>query len=109
MTLSTAQAAITVLALALGSLVARFLPPLIFPNGKPHPKIIDELTPMIPPAVIGLLVVYSLKSIDFSSGTHGIPELISAAVVAVLHFWKKNMLLSIIVGTACYMILIRVI
>lgn len=109
MTLSTTQAAITVLALALGSLVARFLPPLIFPNGKPHPKIIDELTPMIPPAVIGLLVVYSLKGIDFSSETHGIPELISAAVVAVLHFWKKNMLLSIIVGTACYMILIRII
>ena len=109
MKLNTFQIIITVLALAVGSWTMRFLPPILFRNGKKHPKMIDELTPLIPPAVIGLLTVYSLKVIDFTSGSHGIPEIISVALVAVLQLLRKNMLLSIIAGTACYMILIRVI
>lgn len=109
MTLTPLQTFIMILALAAGSAVMRFLPPLLFRNGKAYPKLIDELTPMIPPAVIGLLVVYSLKDIRLTSGNHGLPELISAAVVALLHLWRKNMLLSVIAGTAAYMILSRVI
>ena len=109
MTMTPVQTFIMVLALAAGSAVMRFLPPILFPKGKAYPKLIDELTPMIPPAVIGLLVVYSLKDINFLSGNHGLPELISAAIVALLHLWRKNMLLSVIVGTAVYMALCRVI
>ena len=109
MTLSPLHTVMLIAALAAGSLLTRFLPPLLFPNGKKHPRIIDELTPMIPPAVIGLLAVYSLKDIDITSGAHGLPELAAVAAVAILQLWRKNMLLSVVAGTLCYMLLIRII
>ena len=37
------------------------------------------------------------------------PQLIAAAVTVGLHLWKHSTLLSIAGGTACYMVLIRVI
>ena len=51
MTMTPVQTLITILALALGTLITRALPPLLFRKG--HPKLIDELTPLIPPAVRG--------------------------------------------------------
>lgn len=81
--------------------------PLLFRKG--HPKLIDELTPLIPPAVIGLLVVYSLKDVNLASGAHGLPELIAIAVTAGVHLWRKNMILTIILGTAVYMLLTQLV
>ena len=91
----------------LATMATRFLPFLIFPPGRPTPKYIKYLGKVLPAATIGLLVIYSLKNINLMSGARGIPELISVAVVAGLHLWKKNMFLSIAVGTVLYMILIR--
>lgn len=108
MSLTMLQKAGLVAALTLGVLLWRFLPPLLFPNGKKHPQLIDDLTPLIPPAIIGLLAVYSLKDVSLLTGNHGLPELISAAAVAAVHYWRRNTLLSIFVGTACYMLLCRV-
>ena len=100
MTMTPVQTLITILALALGTLITRALPPLLFRKG--HPKLIDELTPLIPPAVIGLLV-------NLASGAHGLPELIAIAVTAGVHLWKKNMILTIILGTAVYMLLTQLV
>lgn len=108
MTLTASQTFITVFALALGAALTRLLPPILFPNGKKHPKLIDDLTPMSPPAVIGMLVVFSLKDINFMSQSHGIPEIVSVAAVVALHLWKRNMIFTIIFGTALYMVLIRI-
>ena len=108
MTLTASQTFITVFALALGAALTRLLPPILFPNGKKHPKLIDDLTPMIPPAVIGMLVVFSLKDINFMSQSHGIPKIVSVAAVVALHLWKRNMIFTIIFGTALYMVLIRI-
>lgn len=108
MTLTATQTFITVFALALGAELTRLLPPILFPNGKKHPKLIDDLTPMIPPAVIGMLVVFSLKDINFMSQSHGIPKIVSVAAVVAVHLWKRNMIFTIIFGTALYMVLIRI-
>ena len=45
----------------LGTMVTRFLPFLIFPQGKTPPKFVQYLGTVLPTAVIGLLVVYGLK------------------------------------------------
>lgn len=87
----------------------RLIPFLFFPKGKSIPPMIQYLGKVLPPAVIGMLVIYCLKSVSLVSAPYGLPELISVAVVILLHAWKRNNLLSIGVGTVLYMFLIQVV
>ncbi len=103
------QQIITIGMVMLGTALTRFLPFLIFPAGKPTPKYIQYLGRVLPAAIFGLLVVYSLRNVDLFSGSHGIPELLSVALVVVLHLWKRQMLLSIAGGTVCYMLLVQLV
>ena len=101
------QQLLTIAVVALGTMLTRFLPFLIFPSGKETPKFIQYLGKFLPGAVFGLLVVYCLKHVDLLSGSHGIPEAVAIAVVAGLHLWKRQMLLSVAGGTLCYMLLVQ--
>ncbi len=92
------QQVLTVAAVVLGTMTTRFLPFLLFPEGKQPPAFIRYLGTVLPSAVIGLLVVFCLKDAVFTSW-HGLPELLGILVVALLHRWKKNILLSIAGGT----------
>ena len=92
----------------LGTMVTRFLPFLIFPQGKTPPKFVQYLGTVLPTAVIGLLVVYGLKDAPVSA-THGLPEAIAIAAIYVLHRWKKSTLLSIGGGTLVYMLLVQLV
>ena len=56
---------------------------------------------------MGMLVIYCLKDVSVLTWPYALPEVIGCAVVAVLHIWKRNSLLSIGVGTVCYMLLIQ--
>lgn len=85
----------------------RFLPFLIFGNGKNTPEIIVYLGKVLPYAIMGMLVVYCMKDVSITEAPHGLPELIACAAVAVLHIWKRNTLLSIAVGTIGYMLLVQ--
>ena len=105
MTLS--QEIITIGMVVLGTALTRYLPFLLFPAGKPTPKYIQYLGKVLPAAVFGLLVVYSLKDVRILAGSHGLPEMISILLVIVLHVWKRQMLLSIAGGTVCYMLLVQ--
>lgn len=107
MTLS--QEIITVAMIVLATMLTRFLPFLVFPEGKPTPKYIRYLGKVLPSAVFGLLIIYSLRNVSVFSGSHGIPELISIALVVALHLWKRQMLLSIAGGTLCYMLLVQLV
>lgn len=101
------QLLITIAMVALGTMLTRFLPFLLFPAGRTTPKYIQYLGRVLPPAALGLLVIYCLKDVDFTASTHGLPELISMALITALHIWKKNTLLSIAAGTVCYMALVQ--
>lgn len=107
MTLS--QQLITIGMVILGTMLTRFLPFLLFPAGKPTPKYIQYLGKVLPSAVFGLLVIYCLKNVSLFAGSHGIPEAISIVVIAALHLWKRQMLLSIAGGTVCYMLLVQLV
>ena len=98
---------ITIGMIIFGTMLTRFLPFLLFPAGKPTPKYIQYLGKVLPAAVFGLLVIYCLKNVSFFTGSHGIPEMISIAVVIGLHLWRRQMLLSIAGGTICYMLLVQ--
>ncbi len=83
----------------------RFLPFVMFSKGTP--KTIVYLGNLLPNAIMAMLVVYCLKNVSFAAGSHGIPEALTVFLVAVLHKWKHNMLLSILGGTAVYMVLVQ--
>lgn len=100
---------ITIGMVVLGTAITRFLPFLVFPSGKPTPKYIRYLGKVLPAAIFGLLVVYSLKNVNPLAGSHGIPELLSILLVIGLHLWKRQMLLSIAGGTIFYMALVQLV
>lgn len=99
----------TILALAAGVQLTRWLPFWLFPENKQPPVIVTYLGRVLPAAMMGLLVVYCLKGVTWLAAPHGAPELISIAAVVILHRWKDNVLLSIAGGTALYMLLVQVV
>lgn len=107
--MTVTQEIITVAMVVLATMLTRFVPFLIFPEGKPVPKYVQYLGKVLPPAVFGLLIIYCLKNVRFFSGSHGIPEFISIILVIALHRWKRQMLLSIASGTICYMLLVQLV
>ncbi len=99
--------AIAIIALVTAAL--RFLPFAIF-NGKTKtPKIIERLSKLLPAAIMGMLVVYCLKGIHFSDVSGFIPELIASLIVILSYIWKRNTLISIIIGTVAYMLLVQLV
>ena len=85
----------------------RAFPFALFGN-RQLPKSIQYLGKALPPAIMTVLVIYCLRDTDFAQAPHGIPEAIACILVVILQMIRKNMYLSIIAGTVCYMILIRV-
>ena len=85
----------------------RWLPFWVFPANRPIPEYIRYLGKVLPAAMFGMLVVYCYKYLDVLSGYHGLPDFLAGVLVLVLHFWRKNMFLSIAAGTIFYMILVQ--
>ncbi|NEG95939.1 branched-chain amino acid permease [Bifidobacterium sp. SMB2] len=109
MTMTVLQSVLTIAVVSLGTILTRFLPFLLFPESKEPPRFIEYLGKVLPYAMTGLLVVYSLKDVSPMTGSHGIPELIAMAAIVALHAWKRNMLLSIAGGTILYMVLVQMV
>lgn len=106
--MSNDRVILSVIVIAMVTAGLRFLPFLLF-SGKSTPKWITSLAQTLPYAVMGMLVVYCLKDMRFSELGLWLPQTISVAVVGVLYVWKRNTLLSIVTGTVCYMLLIRMV
>lgn len=101
------HAILTIAVVALVTALLRFLPFLIFGENRTTPPLITYLGQVLPYAIMGMLVIYCLKDVSFRTGSFGIPEILGCAVVTVLHVLKRNTLLSIGVGTLCYMLLVQ--
>ncbi len=101
------QMLITVAMLVVGTVFTRFLPFIAFPEHKPIPKVITYLGLRLPYATMGMLVVYALKDTKLTESPYGIFELLSLVVIAVVHYFKNNTLLSISAGVIVYLILVN--
>lgn len=101
------QQIVTIGVVILGTMITRFLPFLIFPEGKQPSEFISYLSKVLPSAVIGLLVVYCLSD-STALPYFGLAQWIAIAFIVVLHVWKRNVLLSIAGGTVLYMLLLQV-
>lgn len=99
------NSAILIAAMSIVTVLIRFLPFWIFKNHTP--RYISYLGRVLPPAIIGMLVVYCLKDIHVTVQPFGLPELIATGCVIAVQTWKRNALFSILSGTIIYMVLIR--
>ncbi len=107
MILSFGQSLLIILVIAAITFALRAAPFILFSRTGTTPKVIAYLGNVLPPAVIGMLIVYCLRSVSVLDAPFGIPELIAVIAVAVLHLWRRNSMLSILGGTALYMVLIQ--
>lgn len=98
-----------IVVMALVTALLRFLPFLIWNGKRKTPEVVLYLGKVLPYAIMAMLVVYCLKGVSVVTAPYGLPELIAVGVVAALHVWKRNTLLSIIVGTGVYMFLVQVV
>lgn len=94
---------------ALVTALIRFLPFWIFGGGRKTPSIVEKLGRVLPYAVMGMLVVYCLKGVEFSTLSGFLPALIATLVVVGLHLWKRNTLVSIVCGTISYMLMVQLV
>ena len=109
MRLNFIQSLVIISMVALATQITRWTPFLVFSGGRRLPRVVEDLGRLLPPAMMGLLVVYSLRNTDLLTGSHGLPEAIAVAVTAGLHLWRRSTLLSILAGTAVYMLLVQLV
>lgn len=103
----TITTALTIGVVALMTWLARGLPYIMFGGKKEIPSIVRYLGTVLPASIMIILVVYCLRNIKITTYPYGMAELTSLALVVIAQFYKKNTFLSILIGTSCYMILIR--
>ncbi len=112
------QTFLILILLSLSVMITRFLPFLVFGRKGQTPKIIDYLGKVLPAAMMGLLVIYCFKDYDFPANIDAVfsseflrsdffAGCIAGIATAVIHLIKRNTILSIVLGTVLYMILIN--
>ncbi|KAA9233251.1 branched-chain amino acid transporter permease [Aerococcus urinae] len=103
------QQLITVILLALGTALTRFIVFVVFSKNQVPPRFVTYLGKVLPAAAISLLVVYSLQSSNPLAYPYALPELIAILVTILLQAKTHRSLLSIAGGTLSYMFLVQVV
>ena len=101
------RAALLVSIMSLATILLRFLPFMVF--RRRTPAYVAYLGRVLPPAIIGMLVIYCLKDVNLAASPYGLPELIAAASVVAVQAWRRNSLVSILSGTVVYMVLVQMV
>ncbi|MDO4295504.1 MAG: AzlD domain-containing protein [bacterium] len=109
MNLSSGQMLLLIAAMAAATMLTRFLPFFLFPEGRETPEYVKFLGRTLPYATIALLVVYCFKGVSLTAWPFGLPELLAAVGTVGIHVWKRNTLLSIAAGTGIYMLLVQLV
>lgn len=94
----------TIVAVISGTMLTRFLPFLFFPAGKQIPGYLQYLGHQLPAAILGMLVIYCLKDLNFTSSNHALPEISSTIIIILIHLKFRHMLFSIATGTIFYIL-----
>lgn len=105
--MTTLYIACAILVGAAVSFAMRALPFAVFSGSRTMPAWLDALGQMLPPAVMAVLIVYCYKDVPAAVIENGLPKLIAGVLVALSYLWKHNTFVSIFVGTASYMLLLR--
>lgn len=107
--LDAVSSLIIIAAVAITTFATRAASFLVFPKDRDVPPTVKYIGTILPPAVIGMLVVYCLRSTQVFAYPYGVPELIACLAVIGLHAWRRNVLLSVGAGTILYMVLVQMV
>lgn len=107
MSVNYSYALTSILIISLVTFGIRITPFIFFGKSKSTPKYITYLGRYLPPAVMSMLIIYCLRNVNFTKYPFGYAEIIGVATVVILHLWKRNNLISILGGTAVYMLLVH--
>ena len=103
------QAMALILTMTAVTMATRFLPFLLLGDKRKTPPFVAYLGKVLPYAIMGMLVVYCLKGVSVTRISSAVPAALGVGITAGLHLWKHNTLLSILGGTAVYMILVQMV
>ncbi|MDX1817020.1 MAG: AzlD domain-containing protein [Marinobacter sp.] len=96
-----------ILVSALATFATRVIPFLFLERHTEHP-LIKHLGRYLPAAVMALLAtVFLYRSADWQASLPGLDALVAGLLVVGMHLWRRNALLSIVTGTAAYMIIVQ--
>ncbi len=84
----------------------RLTPFLLFSRDQER-ALINFIAKNTPPMIMTILVIYMLKGVNYLS-FEGVYTFIAILATVVFHLYKRNALLSIIAGTAVYMIAVQI-
>ena len=107
--MSSKEIFITALMVVFATIILRSLPFIIIRKSIAERRYIKYLGDAMPYAMIALLVIYCIKDINIIKFPYGLPEIISIILIAIFQIIKRNVLISIGLGTVIYMFLVQVI
>lgn len=82
--------------------------PFLFFKGREVPEHISYLGEVLPLSIYIILIIYNLRSTNFSSAPFGIAEILGVLVGGLVQYLSKNTILSLLLSTIIYMTLLRV-
>ncbi len=81
--------------------------PFVALRGKGDHPVLEFLGHYMPAAIMTILVLYSLRSIELTQSPYGANEFLALALTTTIHLWRGNALLSIFAGTIFYMTVVQ--
>jgi len=104
--MSSYEIYIAIVIMAVVNYFTRVFPFLFFRKNDLPPYVVF-IERFFPAVIMTILIVYSVKDVDFSLAPYGLKEAGGIVFTAVLHLTLKNYLISIFSGTIFYMALVQ--
>ena len=101
------HAIVIMITMGIATIATRLLPVFIFGRGKKVPDYIMYLGKVVPYTAMGLLIVYCFRDLSITDTPHALPELLAMIVVVGSYLWKRKSIISVILGTAVYMVMVQ--
>lgn len=105
--MTTSYFFLAILISALITFGLRALPFWAFSGSRQMPPFLERLGQALPATIMAVLIVYCMKDIPSGGIAVAVPKLLAAAIVLFSYKWKHQTLLSILLGTVSYMVLLR--
>lgn len=101
--LATKYLVYAILLMSLVTFSVRALPFYCIEFFKDHP-IVRYLSIILPATIMPILVFYSFMIDKSGAAVHYIPEIAASLLIVFIHIWRRNLMISMIVGITAYVI-----